>query len=158
MADRARGAVGVGDRSNLRGVEMSARLLVSVALCVVGGACAGCGGGAERTYDADEVRTAFRQHEYALAAVSLPPGSAAAEEGVILRPVGGARFLVIVGTDRGTQEAWPDYVRLKFPSFRRANVFVTGLDGALGVRYRPVARAALEGLPDRGKPVEAAHR
>ena len=71
-----------------------------------------------------------------------------------LRPVRGAAFRVYVGTDRGAEEAWPDYERLKVAALRRANVLVVGV-GDLNARNRAIAQAALESLPDRGKPVEA---
>jgi hypothetical protein len=117
-----------------------------------------CGREDERTYDADDVRAAFRQQGYVLSLVPLPAGSAAAQEGVVLKPAGGAAFRVYVGTDRGAEEAWPDYVRLKSSSLRRANVLVTGHGGELNARNRSIAQAALEALPDRGEPVEAGDR
>jgi hypothetical protein len=135
------------------------RVLMVAVLAFV---AAGCG---ERraTYDRDEVVDAFKRHGYTLGSgytFGPPRGSAAAHDGDLLAPRGGAEFIVLVISDAAADDAWHVYEsQPTFHSFdaRRANVVVISDSGLRLIQRRRVLDA-LSSLPARGAAVMIAGR
>jgi hypothetical protein len=121
---------------------------------------AGCGGGG-KTYDRQQVSAAFERHGYRLTEWEIPAGSAAAQEGDLLVPIGSRpRFWVAVGTDAGAEEAWPDFEdQQDADSFdaRRVNVMVVS-DGGMSAGQIERVLAALRSLGSQGEIQIAARR